>query len=136
MIPPIRVTGVGKTFRRYHHDRPGTIQETIARGVGGLSKIGAIDRFWALKDVSFSVGPGRTVGIVGANGSGKSTLLRLIGGVGKPDTGRIEVRGRLGALLDLGAGFHSDLSGFENAVLAGILNGLSRRQVLDRMKDI
>ncbi|HXT70246.1 MAG TPA: ABC transporter ATP-binding protein [Vicinamibacterales bacterium] len=136
MIPPVRVTGVGKTFRRYHHDRPGTIQETVARGIRGLSKVGAIDRFWALKNITFDVPPGRTVGIVGANGSGKSTLLRLIGGVGKPDAGKIEVRGRLGALLDLAAGFHPELSGRENAVLAGILNGLSRRQVLERMKEI
>jgi lipopolysaccharide transport system ATP-binding protein len=111
MIPPIRATGVGKTFRRYHHDRPGTIQETVARGIRGLSRTRAIDRFWALKDVSFTVAPGRTVGIIGANGSGKSTLLRLVGGVGKPDAGRIDVRGRLGALLDLAAGFHPDLSG-------------------------
>ncbi len=136
MIPPIRVTGVGKTFRRYHQDRPGTIQEAIARGAGGFSRAFAIDRFWALKDVSFTVQPGRTVGIVGANGSGKSTLLRLIGGVGRPDAGSIEVRGRLGALLDLAAGFHPDLSGRENAVLAGILNGLTRKQVLERMEEI
>lgn len=136
MIPPISVKGVGKTFRRYHQDRPGTIQEALARGVRGISRTVAIDRFWALKDVTFSVGPGRAVGIVGANGSGKSTLLRLIGGVGKPDAGTIEVRGRLGALLDLAAGFHPDMSGRENAVLAGILNGLTRKQVLERMAEI
>jgi len=136
MIPPIRVTGVGKTFRRFHADRPSTIQEAVAKGVQGISRMRSVERFWALKDVSFDVNAGRTVGLIGANGSGKSTLLRLIGKIGRPDAGSIDVRGRLGALLDLAAGFHPDLSGRENAVLAGILNGLTRRQLLDRLDSI
>ncbi len=102
----------------------------------GLRRMRSVERFWGLRDVSFTVGAGKTVGIIGSNGSGKSTLLRLIGGVGKPDTGRIDVQGRIGALLDLGAGFHPDLTGRENAVLAGILNGLTRRQVMDRFDSI
>lgn len=123
---------VGKSFRRYHADRAGTIQEAIAKGL----RRHTTETFWALRDVSFSVPTGRTVGIIGYNGSGKSTLLRLIGGVGRPDTGQIDRRGRIGALLDLGAGFHPDLTGRENAVLAGILNGLTRRQVLARFDAI
>lgn len=126
------VRNVGKTFRRYHGDRPGTIQEAVAKGLRRMKS----ERFWGLRDVSFNVAPGKTVGIIGANGSGKSTLLRLIGGVGRPDTGTIDVRGRLGALLDLGAGFHPDLTGRENAMLAGILNGLTRKQVLGRLESI
>jgi lipopolysaccharide transport system ATP-binding protein len=127
------VSNVGKSFRRYHVDRPATIQEAVAKG---LRRMGTVERFWGLRDVSFTIGAGRMVGIVGANGSGKSTLLRLIGGVGRPDTGRIEVNGRIGALLDLGAGFHPELTGRENTILAGILNGLTRRQVLDRLDSI
>lgn len=133
MDPRVVVSNVGKTFRRYRADRPATIQETVARG---LRRMSSNERFWGLRDISFTVGAGKTVGIVGANGSGKSTLLRLIGGVGRPDTGRIDVRGRTGALLDLGAGFHPDLTGRENAVLAGILNGLTRRQVNKRLDEI
>lgn len=133
MEPSVVVRNVGKTFLRYHPDRPATIQEAVAKG---LRRMRSVERFWGLKDVSFDVGRGRTVGIVGANGSGKSTLLRLIGGVGRPDTGQINVRGRLGALLDLGAGFHPDLTGRENALLAGILNGLTRAEALEQLDAI
>ena len=136
MLPPVVVAGVGKTYRRFHPERPATIQEAVARGLGTVKRLQSIERFWALKDVTFRVDAGRAVGIVGANGSGKSTLLRLIGRIGRPDAGHIEVRGRLRALLDLAAGFHPDLTGRENAVLGGILNGLTRRQVLARLDDI
>jgi lipopolysaccharide transport system ATP-binding protein len=122
-----------KSYRRYAPDRPGTIQEAVAMG---LRRMRHVDRFWALDDVTFTVAPGKTLGIVGSNGSGKSTLLRLIGGVGSPDSGSIDVHGRLGALLELGAGFHPELTGRENAILAGILNGLTRRQVLARLDEI
>ncbi len=136
MSPPIVVSNVGKKYRRYHPERPLTIQEAMAKGVRGWGRMRSVEEFWSLSNISFTVDAGRTVGILGANGSGKSTLLRLIGGVGRPDTGRIEVNGRIGGLLDLTAGFHHDLSGRENATLAGILNGLSRREILDRMDAI
>jgi lipopolysaccharide transport system ATP-binding protein len=77
--PAIVVDSVSKSFRRYHADRPSTIQETIARG---WRRRRTIERFWGLRDVSFTVQAGKTVGIIGSNGSGKSTLLRLVGGVG------------------------------------------------------
>jgi lipopolysaccharide transport system ATP-binding protein len=131
--PVVVVENVGKTFRRYHADRPSTIQEAVAKG---LRRMKSVERSWGLRDVSFTVGAGKAVGIIGSNGSGKSTLLRLIGGVGRPDTGQIDVHGRIGALLDLGAGFHPDLTGRENALLAGILNGLTRRQVIERLDSI
>jgi len=91
---------------------------------------------WALREVSFSVGPGEMFGVVGANGAGKSTLLRLLGGVGRPTTGSIEVSGRIGALLDLGGGFLGDLTGRENAVLAGVVAGLLKQEIEDRLAAI
>ena len=133
MAPRIRVSHVGKSFRRHQGHRPVTIQEAVAKS---LTRAPSAERLWGLRDVSFTLDEGRTLGVVGANGSGKSTLLRLIGGVGRLDTGRIEVDGRMSALLDLGAGFHGDLTGRENAVLAGILNGLTRKEILRHLDAI
>jgi homopolymeric O-antigen transport system ATP-binding protein len=129
----IVVQGLGKQFRRYHPDRPVTLNETFLRG---LRRLWPADRFWALRDVSFSVPHGRTVGVIGANGSGKSTLLRLIAGVGRPSEGRAIVHGHVGALLDLGAGFHDDLTGRENVFINGIVRGLTRREVTERFDSI
>jgi lipopolysaccharide transport system ATP-binding protein len=133
MPPAIVVSGLSKIFRRYSSNRPATIQEAVARG---LRRMTPVEQFWGLREVSFELGRGRTLGVIGANGSGKSTLLRLIGGVGRADAGRIEVNGRLGALLNLSAGFHPDLTGRENAIMSAVLNGLTRREVLDRLPDI
>ncbi len=124
--------GITKCFRRYH-DRPATLKETLVRGLRGAQ---AVERFCALDDVSFSVEQGRMLGLIGANGAGKSTLLRLLGGVGRPDRGRIQVRGRVGALLDLGAGFHPDLTGRENIFISGVITGLTRREVARRFDEI
>ena len=133
MTPAIVVTALSKQFSRYHPQRPSTVQEALAQG---WSRLRSVERFWALEDVSFQVGTGASLGIIGANGSGKSTLLRLIAGVGRADSGRVDVFGRLGALLDLSVGFHTELTGRENAIMAGILGGLTRRQVLQRLDAI
>jgi lipopolysaccharide transport system ATP-binding protein len=133
MRAAIEVSNVTKAFRRYRPDRPHTFQEVLAQGLRGIR---STERFWALRDVSFTVAPGRAVGIIGANGSGKSTLLRLVGGVGTVDAGSVTVAGRIGALLDLSSGFHPDLTGRENAIINGVLNGLTRREVLGRLDDI
>jgi ABC-2 type transport system ATP-binding protein len=85
--------------------------------------------FWALKDVDLEITAGTTIGLVGANGSGKSTLLKAIGGIIQPTSGFVERRGRLAALLELGAGFHPDLTGRENVFLNASILGLSRKQV-------
>src|SRR5206468_1372148 len=114
-------------------DRPRTFQEVLARGLRGIR---SSERFWGLRDVSFTVPRGRTVGIIGTNGSGKSTLLRLVGGIGRAEAGSVAVSGRIGALLDLGSGFHTDLTGRENAIVSGVLNGLTRREVLRRLDEI
>lgn len=125
----ITVQGLGKRFCRYHADRPITFMEAV---LSGLRRMGPQARFWALRDISFTVSPGDMLGIIGKNGAGKSTLLQLIGGVGRPDEGRVKVNGRIGALLDLGAGFHSDLTGRENVFVSGVVAGLTRREVARR----
>lgn len=133
MKDAIVVQNLSKRFRRYRPDRPWTLQEAV---LGGLGRLRPLDEFWGLRDVTFNVPVGRVVGVVGANGSGKSTLLRLIGGVGRPDSGTVEVNGRIGALLDLGAGFHPDLTGRENVFVAGVVAGLTRRVVVERFDSI
>lgn len=122
----IRVQSVSKRFRRYADNRPYTLQEAFVRG---FRRFHAPEEFWALQDVSLDVAGGEMVGVIGRNGAGKSSLLRLVGGVGKPDAGTITVHGRLGALIDLGAGFHPELTGRENAYLNGVISGFSRRQM-------
>ena len=91
---------------------------------------------WALRDVSLHVEPGRSIGFVGRNGSGKTTLLRLIAGIFGPTTGRVEVGGSVGSLLELGAGFHPDFTGRENVYLSGSIYGLKRRVVDERLEEI
>jgi len=126
----IRAEGIGKCFRLYrkHHHRllqliPGR-REPLYR------------EFWALRDVSFEVKRGETVGIVGRNGSGKSTLLQIICGTLKPTTGTVSVKGRVAALLELGAGFAPEFSGRDNALLSATLYGLTRAQARARLDDI
>lgn len=92
--------------------------------------------FLALADVDLTVWPGETVAVIGPNGSGKSTLLKLVAGILQPTSGRVEVRGRVTALIELGAGFHPEISGRENAIINGMMLGLSRREVLARLDDI
>ena len=92
--------------------------------------------FQALKDVTFAVPSGHTLGIIGRNGSGKSTLLKLLAGIYRPDHGKIVVHGKVGALLDLGAGFHPEFSGRENILINGIVLGLSKREVRQHLDDI
>lgn len=86
------------------------------------------DDFWALRDIGFEVTAGTSIGLVGANGSGKSTLLKVIGGIIQPNDGSVKTRGRVAALLELGAGFHPDLTGRENVYLNGSILGLSQKQ--------
>jgi lipopolysaccharide transport system ATP-binding protein len=133
MPDAIIVQALAKQFRRYHADRPRTLKELLTRGFRGVKPV---ERFWALRDVSFSVAAGQMFGVIGTNGSGKSTLLRLIGGVGRPDKGSVQVHGHIGALLDLGAGFHPELSGRENVFINGVIAGLTRREVAQRFESI
>jgi ABC-type polysaccharide/polyol phosphate transport system ATPase subunit len=91
---------------------------------------------WALRDVSAGVAPGEAVGLIGRNGSGKTTLLRVIGGIIKPTSGRVHAEGRIGSLLELGAGFHPDFTGRENVFLNGAIQGLRRAEIRSRFDEI
>ena len=102
----------------------------VARGRTGAQEV------WALRDVSLAIAPGESVGLVGRNGSGKSTLLRLIAGIIRPTAGRVEAGGRVGSLLELGAGFHPDFTGRENVELNGMLQGLGRARIRERFDEI
>lgn len=112
---------------------PGTLKEAI---VGRLKRSELSEEFLALDQVDLEVHPGEIVGVIGRNGAGKSTLLRLIGGVGVADAGHILVQGRIGALLELGAGFHPELTGRENVFVNGVISGLTRAEVARRFADI
>ncbi len=118
----ISVKDISKRFRLYH-ERPTTLKERLTR----LRRVKAED-FWALRDVAFEVPPGQTWGLVGANGSGKTTLLKIIGGILRPTDGQVITRGRIAALLELGAGFHPELTGRENVYLNASILGLSKRE--------
>lgn len=92
--------------------------------------------FWALSDVSFTINRGETIGIIGNNGSGKSTILKLIAGVMFPTKGTIEVKGRISPLIELGAGFHAELTGRENIYLNGVILGLTKKKIEERFSSI
>lgn len=129
-VEVVRINDLSKRFtvRRDKH-----LKERLVNA--GRSRRYAED-FWALKDIDLSISAGASVGLVGANGSGKSTLLKVIGGIIQPSTGTMGRRGRLAALLELGAGFHPDLTGRENVYLNAAILGLTRRQTDDYFESI
>ena len=132
----IRVENVSKLYRRADRRRRGGSLKSalLSRPAEGE---GRRDEFVpALTEVSFGVEAGETVGVIGANGSGKSTLLKLLAGIVRPTSGRVSVDGRLAALLELGAGFHPEISGRENVEVAGLLLGLSKKEVASRLPSI
>jgi lipopolysaccharide transport system ATP-binding protein len=134
----ITVDGIGKRYRlgqaasfRYRTLRE-EIVESFRRGRGAERA----EEFWALRDVSFAVGTGETVGIIGRNGAGKSTLLKILARITAPTAGQAVTRGRVGSLLEVGTGFHLELTGRENILLAGAIMGMRRAEVLSRYDEI
>jgi ABC-type polysaccharide/polyol phosphate transport system ATPase subunit len=125
------VDDVAKRFRLIH-ERNTTLKGTILNGF----KRSVHEDFWALRGVSFEVQQGTTYGLIGHNGSGKSTLLKCIARIYRPDRGRVATRGRMSALLELGAGFHPELSGRENVYLNGSILGMSGKEIARRFDDI
>jgi len=128
MTDVITVSEVSKRYRLYH-ERNQSLKIWMMRG-----RRAAFEEFWALRDVSLEIEEGKTFGLIGENGSGKSTLLKCIAKILRPDSGRISVTGKVSALLELGAGFHPELSGRENVYLNGSILGLGKRD-LDRIFD-
>ncbi len=131
MQDAIVVDGLSKRFRR-HGTQPARTLKDLLLG----RNMRRSEYFWGLRDVSFSVAQGRTVGFIGPNGAGKSTLMRLVGGVGLPNSGKVRTVGRIGALLDLGSGLHHDLTGRENIFVGGIIAGMTRAEVARRFDAI
>jgi ABC-2 type transport system ATP-binding protein len=127
----ITVDDVAKRFRLVH-ERNSTLKATVFRGF----KRTRFEEFWALDGVSFDVPEGSTFGLIGHNGSGKSTLLKCMARIYRPTRGRIDTVGRVSALLELGAGFHPELSGRENVYLNGSILGMSRREIASRFDSI
>lgn len=127
----IEVRNVGKKFK-LHSDRSGSVKELLT----SRRRQSRSSDFWALQDVSLDVPFGSTYGLIGHNGSGKSTLLKLVAGIHRPTTGSIVHNGRISAMLELGAGFHPELSGRDNIYLNGSILGLTRRQVSAAIDDI
>jgi len=128
--PVIRVEDVSKRFRLYH-ERNQSLKIWIMRG-----RRAEFEEFWALRDVSLEVERGSTFGLIGENGSGKSTLLKSIAKILRPDRGRISVTGKVSALLELGAGFHPELSGRENVYLNASILGVSKREIDRKFEEI
>src|ERR1051326_4602352 len=127
-----------------------TIRDTAAAPWHRLRRLGGHQRrvlagpvssarcqeFWALNDVSFDIPPGEVVGVIGRNGAGKSTLLKIISRITEPTSGRLTLRGKVGSLLEVGAGFHPELTGRENVYLSGVILGMTRREIDRKLDEI
>jgi len=142
----IRVENLGKRYRIGERAPYRTLRDALARAVsaplrkssGQSRSSDAVDgsEFWALKDVSFEVRQGDVIGILGRNGAGKSTLMKILSRVTRPTVGNAQIRGRLGSLLDVGTGFHPELTGRENTFLNGAILGMSRRDIVRQFDEI
>ncbi len=136
----IEINNVVKGFKKHYHKRHFlTLKSTLIRDIWRLRKKKKEERedlFYALRGVTFNVEKGKTVGIIGSNGSGKSTLLKIIAGILKPTAGTVKVRGKLSALIELGAGFHPEISGRENIFINGIMLGLSKKEIKEKFDEI
>src|SRR5687768_2350069 len=113
-----------------------TVMDVARRPLSYLRGNSNAEILWALKDVSFEVAPGDVVGIIGRNGAGKSTLLKVLSRIVEPTTGRVELYGRVASLLEVGTGFHAELSGRENIFLNGSILGMTRREIETKFDEI
>jgi lipopolysaccharide transport system ATP-binding protein len=148
----IRAEGLGKKYRIGHqasNESYVALRDVIARAARGLARSARdmmrgrelvagdeVEEFWALKDVNFEIRRGDVVGIIGRNGAGKSTLLKILSRITEPSAGRVEIKGRVASLLEVGTGFHPELSGRENIYLNGAILGMSRAEIRKKFDEI
>jgi lipopolysaccharide transport system ATP-binding protein len=142
----IHVENLGKRYRIGERERYLALRDVLARAVSAPARLfrarkpsspnGGPSHFWALKDVSFEIHQGDVVGIIGRNGAGKTTLLKILARVTKPTVGHAEVRGRMGSLLEVGTGFHVELTGRENVFLSGAILGMGKAEILRKFDEI
>ncbi len=150
MLPAVRVQNLGKSFR-LGVTHAGSLRELVNRVTSRLTgrisprngripdhagRASSDGLFWALRDVSFDVQPGQVIGVIGRNGAGKSTLLKILSRITYPSTGRIEINGRVASLLEVGTGFHPELTGRENVFLNGTILGMTKREVARSFDEI
>lgn len=137
--PVISVSGLSKRYHLSHERRQDTLRDSLTHKFRRLLGGGAApegEEFWALRDVSFEVNPGDVVGIIGRNGAGKSTLLKILSRITEPTAGTVRLRGRVASLLEVGTGFHPELSGRENIFLNGAILGMSRTEITRKFDEI
>lgn len=143
--PAVRISGLSKRFQIGVEERYPTIREAAYRSLStGLRKIRTLGRnssndasaMWALRDINLEIAPGEVLGVIGRNGAGKSTLLKILSGITDPTEGYAEIRGQLGCLLEVGTGFHMELTGRENIYMNGAILGMTRKEITKKFDEI
>ena len=139
MKPVIQTEGLGKEYRRGRAATSGLLRDSIVKALrspASLLRRSNAEKFWALRSISLEVSEGEVLGLIGRNGSGKTTLLKILSRITRPTEGWAEIRGRVGSLLEVGTGFHPELTGRENTYLSGAILGMSKREITARFDEI
>ena len=142
-IPIIKANNISKSYVISHHNTYNTIRDKITELVKkpfqllpNKHKKNTKETFWALKDINFSINKGERIGVIGKNGAGKSTLLKILSQITHPTTGEIKLRGKIASLLEVGTGFHPELTGRENIFLNGAIIGMKRTEIMKKFDEI